>query len=169
MNYTPTSLKRWSLPSNYCGATWDGWYVFLGQHRGSDILTRSNFTCGFQAVQAVMSKDSVPGDEDESATVQVVRESHWAVGWVEWIAIHESDSEALKVADEIAAALEDYPVVDDEHHSQLEEEEANRFWASLSVRERVEICQKYRVNVFKARHDYYPDTDNGSIRDYLTA
>lgn len=29
----------------------------------------------------------------ESETVRVVRESHWAVGWVEWIAIHESDIE----------------------------------------------------------------------------
>ena len=35
----------------------------------------------------------------ESETVIVVRESHWAVGWVEWIKIHELDTTALAIAD----------------------------------------------------------------------
>jgi len=47
-----------------------------------------------------------------------------AVGWVEWIAIHESDAAALAIANKISDALEDYPVVNEDHWSQLEWDEA---------------------------------------------
>ena len=40
----------------------------------------------------------------------VVQESHWAVGWVERIAIHESDA---ATADWPKAKLADYPVLDE--------------------------------------------------------
>lgn len=111
--YEPTCLKKWTLPEYYAGEVWPNYYVFLGQNRDSDCLTRSNFQSGLEAIGG------------ESETVIVVRERHWAVGWVEWIAIHQDDEEALKKADEIAAALENYPVVDDEHYYQLESEEAD--------------------------------------------
>ena len=83
MSYEPKHLKRWTMPNSYFGAVWPNYYVFLGQHRDSDALTRSNFTCGLKALGG------------ESETVEVVRESHWAVGWVEWIAIHQDDAAAL--------------------------------------------------------------------------
>ena len=35
-----------------------------------------------------------PRRADDCATCVRVRENHWAVGWVRWIAIHESDTEA---------------------------------------------------------------------------
>ena len=41
----------------------------------------------------------------ETDTVIVVRETHWAVGWVEWIAIHQDDEKALKIADDITGKL----------------------------------------------------------------
>ena len=59
--------------------------------RDSDCLKQSNF--------AVMLREL----GGESETVIVVRESHWAVGWVEWIAIHELDAAALQIADEQCA------------------------------------------------------------------
>jgi hypothetical protein len=37
----------------------------------------------------------------ESETVIVVREAHWLLGWVEWIAIHQDDDRALKIADQM--------------------------------------------------------------------
>lgn len=137
--YEPTCLKKWTLPSDYSGEHWDGYYVFLGQHRDSDALDRSNFESGLETIGG------------ESDTVIVVRESHWAVGWVEWIAIHQDDEKALKVADEIAVALENYPVVDEEHYSQLETEEADETWANCyNEKERIEYIRKFR-NQFEFR------------------
>jgi hypothetical protein len=41
----------------------------------------------------------------ETETVIVVRETHYLVGWVEWIAIHQDDEKALKIADDITGKL----------------------------------------------------------------
>lgn len=153
--YQPQHLKRWKLPSSYFGAEWPEYYVFLSQHRDSDSLTRSNFICGLKAIGG------------ESETVQVVRESHWAVGWVEWIAIHQDDEQALREADAIAEKLEDYPVVNEDHWSELEWNEAQDYWASMSVRDRLELCEKAGVSIFAARRDYIPQDDTGYIMESL--
>lgn len=145
------AIKRWTLPDSYAGAEWPEYFVFLGQHRDSDALTRSNFECGLEALGG------------ESETVKVVREGHWAVGWVEWIAIHESDTEALEAADEILCALSDYPVLNEFHFSELENEEAENYWQQLPLRYRVELCQEAGISVFAARHDYIPMEDSGFI------
>ena len=115
--YEPTNLRRWTKPDNYAGASWPEYYSSgVGQSRDSSALERSNFSCMLRALGG------------ESDTVLVIHEGHWAVGWVEWIAIHESDAKALETADEIARGLEDYPVVDESHWSELETEEANDVW-----------------------------------------
>jgi hypothetical protein len=99
----------------------------------------------------------------ESETVLVLRDSHWAVGWVEAIYIHESDTDRLAIADEIMSALEDYPVADEFDHSELEWETAHAYWASMSVRERVDWCQRYRASVFAARRDEIPECPSGEL------
>ena len=87
--FTPENLSLWEKPSHYFGAAWPCHYVFLGRSRDSDCLENCNFTEALNAIGG------------ESETVEVVRESHWAVGWVEWIAIHQDDAEALRKADAI--------------------------------------------------------------------
>lgn len=155
--YEPESLKRWTLPDNYVGARWPNWYVFLGQHRDSDTLTRSNFICGLREI----------GGETE--TVKVIRENHWAVGWVEWIGIRRDDETALRKADEIKAALDDYPVVDESHWSEMEMEEAAEYWAQMPVRERAEYyCKPCGVSIFAARRDYLPEDNSGDLIRMLT-
>lgn len=154
--FDPKHLKLWTMPNNYAGEVWPCYYVFLSQHRDSDSLARSNFICGLKALGG------------ESETVQVVREGHWAAGWVEWIAIHQDDTEALKLADSIMEKLESYSVVNEDHFSQLEWEEAQELWEQLPIRERVRLCQDARVCVFAARHDYIPQDDSGFIFERLT-
>lgn len=155
MDYTPEHLKRYTRPDSYAGPTWYEYFPFLGQSRDSDALERSNFRRGLELVGG------------ESDTVLVVRDSHWAVGWVETIYIHESDADALRKADEIRAALADYPVVDESDFSELEWEEVSHYWEGMSVRQRAEICAKYGVSIFAARRDYLPPDDTGAIFDYL--
>jgi hypothetical protein len=135
-------LKRWKMPDHYAGEVWPEYFVFLGQHRESDALTRSNFTCALRAIG---------GD------AQVVRERHWAVGWVEWIAIHQDDTDTLARASAIAERLADYPVLDEDHFGELEYSESCDYWASMSVRERVSIAREQGVSIFAARRDYLPE------------
>jgi len=149
------AIARWVRPDNYGGAQWPEYFVFLGQSRDSDALERSNFEQGLAALGG------------ESDTVLVVSERHWAVGWVEWIAIHESDTAALIAADSMACALSDYPVLDEEHHSELEYNEVQEYWASLRVRERIELCAEHGLSIFAARRDYLPPDDSGSLFDSL--
>jgi hypothetical protein len=140
--YTPQNLKRWTHPDCYAGATWPDYYgSSVGQSRDSSALERSNFICMLRALGG------------ESDTVLVIRESHWAVGWVEWIAIHQDDDKALAIADEIAAALEDYPVVDESHFSEIEQEDADQTWRECyPPAERVAYVRKYREQF--EFHDY---------------
>lgn len=151
MTYTPEHLRLWSHPSSYSGATWEGWYVFLGQNRDSDCLARSNFRCALKAIGGEgqhVGEETEPGD---TATVLVVRESHWACGWIEWIAIRADNETALRVADDIARKLEGYPVVDEDDWSNLEAHETLDHWKRMPIRDRVEECQRAEVSVFAAR------------------
>lgn len=141
--YKPTYLKPWTLPASYAGAHWDGYFSFLGQSRDSDCLERSNFDAGLKAIGGQL-KD-FGGDDEEFPLVKVVRENHWAVGWVEWIAIHETAFEQLAIADKIKEKLEDYPVVDEELWSQYETEEANEVWKNCyRPKERLEYIRQHR-------------------------
>ena len=136
--FEPKHLKRWTMPANYFGASWPNHYSSgVGQSRDSDALERSNFACMLKALGG------------ESDVVTVVRESHWAVGWVEWIAIEadgtpEADK-ALQIADEIKAGLENYPVVDEDHLSLIEQEDADQTWQNCySWQERIKYIREYR-------------------------
>ncbi|WP_407156326.1 hypothetical protein [Bradyrhizobium sp. STM 3557] len=132
--FEPENLNRWTMPSNYFGEVWPAYYsAGVGQSRDSDALERSNFRSMLKAIGG------------ESETVQVVRESHWAVGWVEWIAIHQDDETALRKADEIKGALEDYPVINEDDWSEEETSEANDVWRDCySVAERVKYIRDHR-------------------------
>lgn len=147
MSYTPENLKLWKHPSCYVGATWDGWYVFLGCNRESDCLTRANFDEALERLQPFKVAEIVGGDVEDAdlASVQTVRENHWAVGWVEWIAIHQSNESALRAADEMAGQLENYPVLSEERWSEYEQEEANQVWANCyDAKERVAYIRQHR-------------------------
>jgi hypothetical protein len=49
----------------------------------------------------------------------------WPGGVIETILVRADDASALRVLMSIVSALEDYPVLDDEHHSALEDERAH--------------------------------------------
>lgn len=117
IDYNPKNLRLWTMPPDYAGEVWPAYYIAGdGQHRDSDALARSNFRVLLKRLGG------------ESETVTVVREGHWAVGWVEWIAIHQDDGAALQVADECAADLADYPILDESDYSELEQEDADEAW-----------------------------------------
>lgn len=156
MTYAPNNLERWTRPDSFMAMD-SGWqyskecFVFLGRHRGSDLLTESNFECGLAAIGG------------ESDTVKIVRESHWAVGWVEWIAIHESDVKALECASDIMASLSDHPVVNESDLSEREWNAAQDMWSDMSLSERVDLCRDAGLSIYSARGDSIPQDDTGYI------
>lgn len=136
------TLKRWTRPTCYVGETWEDYFQSgVGHSRDSNALERANFDAMVAALKAVGEPADWPHD---FAAFQIVRESHWAVGWVEWIAIHESAEALLERASAIMKEFENYPVIDDELFSQYENDEANETWKNCyRVKERVAYIRKH--------------------------
>src|SRR5262245_6049769 len=144
--FRPTGFDATGIGSTTHGI--GDFLVLLARNRDSDLLTQSNFDCALQELGG------------ESDTVQVHRFGHWACGWFELILIDPADEKATETAQEIEDSLADYPILNDEHHSELEFTEASRLWEHTSMRERVEVIQRYgrneKVSVFAARRDEMP-------------
>lgn len=125
-------IRRWNTPEGYFGETWHDYFVGLGRHRDSDALERNNFEVALEMIGG------------ETDTVFTVCENHFLVGWVEWIAIHESDTAALKMLIEIRERLEDYPVLDEEAFCEEENEEALEVWQNCyNDRERIAYIREH--------------------------
>ena len=147
------TLKRWTRPECYIGATWEGWYVFLGQHRDSDCLTRSNFQCGFERLKPL----STDLESEEMPSVQIVSENHWACGWVEWIAIHESNAPAIAEAEAMLESMDGYPVLDETHWSEMEFNEYLEAWKDFGHREFIRELERAELIEEGALDDSTPE------------
>lgn len=145
--FIPDYLKQWKRPANYMGATWEGYYCFLGQHRDSEALTRSDFSVGLERLNALPDWEppETPDDEDEPVSRVVVNESHWAVGWVEWICIHPTDEVALRAADEMKKRVDDGEALSSEDLCNRVEKEAAGIWKDCySWKERITYMREKR-------------------------
>lgn len=144
--FQPTGFDPAGLNGERLGVS-QWWVVGVSQTRDSGVLERSNF--------AVMLRE-LGGESD---TVQVHRFGHWGPGWFEIILIDPADEASVKAAEELEAGLEDYPVLDESHWSELEFTEACEAWARMRVKDRVEYLQRYgrRVSVFAARREELPE------------
>jgi hypothetical protein len=175
MAYAPKHLSLWKHPSNYAGATWENYYIVIGQHRDSCRLDRSNFTVAKQELDSLFDSlaPSLPDLPDEEQYLVNPYEGHWAVGHVEWIGIHkDSPAELLECADNIKARLENYPILDEHHYSDLEWTEANEYWEHASIRERVrDWIQPAGLPCFAARHslsEIMHQYDSDRLYEHLT-
>lgn len=93
-----------------------GWHLALSVHRDSEALDRSNWEVITEEILAIPDE----GDpEDELADAAIERMSHWAVGWIDYLVVRPH-STAEKRAIEWKQKLDDYPVADEEHYSQIE-------------------------------------------------
>ena len=119
--------------SNFLGRDDDyrDWYGVIGRSRDSGLLEKSNFEAALAQLGG------------ESTDVRVERYGHWGVGWVEEIYVRPG-SQALAVAEEIAECLEEFPALDDEDFARRAEEESQRIWADMSVRQRAEYFADHR-------------------------
>lgn len=70
----------------------------------------------------------------------------------ERIAVHQDNEKALQIADDIMAKLEDYPVINEDHWSELEYNEVADYWDSLSPREKVDMAMAERKRYHWLQH-----------------
>jgi len=158
-------MERWKLPPHYFGATWEGYFVApVSTNRDADNLTRSNW----DVITADLDRLAKSLDLDPELYGRV-EESHWACGWVAWYRIHESLAPLLARALVWQDKLEGCPVADEDHWADLEYREADEFWASSSVADRVDMIKRSgsAVSVFSARRDEVPHDDDGLLYEYL--
>lgn len=145
--YEPKHLQRWTRPDHYWGAEWPDYYRSgFGQSRDSGALERSNFAVALHELEAASWQGLAPHEiAEKDHSVFVIQEGHWAVGWVEWIAIHKDDEAALRKADELRERYENYPVLDESHYSDIEQQDADQTWANCYTnKERLEYIKEHR-------------------------
>jgi hypothetical protein len=95
-----------------------------------------------KALRALPSVKEWAGDE---CPIQTERFSHWAVGWCDYLLVNPECKDAVALADKILDKLDDYPVVNEEHWSNLETEEANQVWKDCyRVKDRIAHVRKHR-------------------------
>lgn len=106
------SMRRGGLDgySNFIGddSEYRDWYDVIGRTRDSEAISESNFRVALRLLGG------------EGPDVRVERYGHWAVGWIEEIYVRPG-SQACKTAEEIRERLDDYPILDEEDLSLLEE------------------------------------------------
>ena len=141
----------WDSAKNYIGTPLDtlaNWSVVMTRNRDSDFLTQHNWD---EAVALL-------GGESEEVAIH--RFGHWACGWWEALCVK---GEKQEKGQEIVEQLESYPILNEDTFSEKEYEAAQEYWAGLSVKERVALCQEADVNIFAARHEWIPQEDTGYI------
>lgn len=102
--------------------------VVLSRNRDSDLLDQSNWEVAIKRLK-------------DSENVEIVRFGHWACGWIEYLCVTEGTKEA-NVGEEIEEQLDNYPILDEEHFSELEQKEANEVWVNcFNNQERLEYIR----------------------------
>ncbi len=123
--------------SNFMGddSEYRDWYGFVGRSRDSGQLELSNY-----AVAVARLEEIDPSGDDWREESY----GHWACGWVEEVYVRPG-SACQDYAEECAAALADYPVLDEMDFCERESEEADRVWQDCySESERVEYMRQNR-------------------------
>ncbi len=112
-------MQKWSRSENYIGDSYNDYYVLLSRHRDSGLIEESNFYSALKALNG------------ETDTVKIIRSSHWAVGWIEVILIHESDKVSVDKGNEIEESLESYPILDEDDFATKEGERSDELMEEI--------------------------------------
>lgn len=102
----------------------EAWTIITMQHRDSGALQRSNF------IQIQKELEGIDADEENW---RVERHSDFLVGWQEAFVIQVYDADgaitsAFEKMHELQERMDDYPVLAEEHFSELESEEFDESW-----------------------------------------
>lgn len=120
---TPTTTYQHSdhalLVQRETGCDWDRYAADMewvgvgigpvGISRDSDALERSNY---------ILAQEMLDGIDPDAWSI--ARFNHWAVGWIDEIVYDIGNDDMSAEVSRIRGMLEDYPVLDEVHYSELE-------------------------------------------------
>lgn len=107
------------MTSNFSGnINPEDWYVTnVMVTRDSDLLEQSNWLCMLDYLEETKTRYSL------------LRFAHWACGWIEIATFKKDTSEfALRWIDTKLQELDDYPIWNDDHYSEIEQEDKLDQW-----------------------------------------
>ena len=142
---TAKGLKKWERAKNYSGKDLSDYYPIYSINRDSCEIDKSNW-------------DAIWDELKDYDGVEIHRFNHWAVGWIEQILIHEDDEEALDVAEDILAILDNYPLLNEDDYSiRMHEGALNNIQSSHSMVESQDDAEK--VYRFLSDYGYYRELE----------
>ncbi len=107
------------------------WYIVASVNRDSDTIERSNW----DTMVALLGN----GDG-----VTIERASHWACGWVDYLMVAPNNRKALREAIYAHSSLFNYPILDDDHYSEIEDEDCRLTWTNCyNAKERIEYFRQH--------------------------
>lgn len=92
---------------------------------------------------------------------EIISVGHWATDID--ILLFDPKSSAGEIALHILSELEAYPILDDIHYSNKQDEAIYDYWETLNLSDRIELCKDNNVSIFASRHDSIHE----SVYDYL--
>jgi hypothetical protein len=122
--YRPTGYDTAGLN---CDDQQDWLVAPVGQNRDSDALDRSNFAVALRMLDRSVGPSDSTGEVDNDGDHEVHRFGHWACGWFEIILVRPGSRAAELMAD-AEARLADYPILCEDHFSDVEREDADEAW-----------------------------------------
>ena len=110
------------------------WLVAYVISRDADLLAQVNFEVFIREFNAVGLVEDVD--------YAIERARHWACGWVDFLIVPPS-GKAEKIANDLLAALEKYPCLDDELYSARAWEATVEFVSEISGSEKAHIKREF--------------------------
>ena len=132
------------------------WWIVAAITRDSGSLDRSNWAVLWKRLTGLIATEaSHERDCEPEETITIERATHWACGWVDYMIVRGDDRAALREAIMAHSAIEDYPVLDEEHWSELQ---YNEFW-ELAKCELSQYSKAWERVLMKIKG--YDNTGNG--------
>lgn len=134
------------------------WFVMpVGRNRDSQPFAEVNFKAFLEELGG------------ESETVEVHRFGHWACGWFEILIVDPSDETAMEKAYDLARALENYPILDEEALTEAEHEAAQESWDNWARRGVERAVESLIEGDFNDLYDEDWPCDPGELADEWVA
>ena len=149
-------MKLYERPNSYCGPEYYGCYPFIARCRDSRLVESSNWKgitedlkkkfgpeqCGAYGDEEYDIQGKLNEDFRKPVTWFIIRDSHWAVGWIETLYIHQDAKEIVAWAEAVEKRLEGYPIYDEDLFSEMEMEQKTEYWQSCSKDEKVALLKE---------------------------
>lgn len=131
---TYQEFKPTAFDNHYNIDNREGWLVApVMRTRDSNCLEKSNWDVFLDGL-----------DKESEDTYEIHRFRHWGPGWFEIILVNPNNDALVKIGNNAEANLENYPILDEMHFSQMEHDEALEVWEqNYNKRERIQYIRDH--------------------------